>query len=70
MAYEYGSTCLTSWQFVPLSLFLSFAPRTNLFGEIYDIIWQGTNVRGELMFLEGWRLRGNPDSIFDLPEPE
>lgn len=38
--------------------------------ELFTVTYGGLALRGEAMFLEGWRLRGNPDQLFRLPDPE
>jgi hypothetical protein len=43
---------------------------SELHDEVFDIVMQGTLTYGEAMFLAGWRLRGNPDALFDLPDAD
>lgn len=39
-------------------------------GELFDVVWSGINLYTEVMFKLGWELRGDPDKLFDLPDPE
>lgn len=36
----------------------------------WGVVWSGINLYTEVMFKLGWELRGNPDKLFDLPDPE
>lgn len=41
-----------------------------LVDEFFEVVYGGLALRGEAMFLEGWWLRGNPDQLFRLSDPE
>ena len=40
----------------------------DLFDEFFYVMWGGSSVIGEVMFIEGWKLRGNVDELFNLPD--
>ncbi len=42
----------------------------DLAGEISDHTISGMIARGEGMFLLGWQMRGDPEMLFTLPNPE
>jgi hypothetical protein len=38
--------------------------------EFFDVVWGGSSAIGAAMFLEGWKLRGNVDEVFNLPDAQ